>query len=468
MNKQEIIRRNIIADLSEGVMAIRYNGRIEIVNDAARKILGMQEAEERLEGRPFASFFFSDERNDAFTQTVLDTIYGREKSQESYVTYYTEDTEKHLRIVSSYLRDEEELIGIVLVISDISELTRMRDAIKAMEAIRALNQKLELRNRLLKETFGRYLSDDIVREILDTPDGMKMGGQRRRITIMMSDLRGFTMMCERMEAASVVTMLNHYFACMYEEIEKYGGTIIEFLGDGMFIIFGAPVEKENHAKDAVAAAIAMQNRMKEVNEWNASHGYEQLSMGIGINTDEVILGNIGSERRTKYGVMGSAVNLTGRIESYTTDGQILISEAVRAELGEDIRIRGELKVSPKGVKHEISLFDISGIGAPYHIRKEEHADTAAELLEKPVKIKFAVLDGKHAGSFDHTCFITALSDDMVCISGGSVNVFDNILIDEAGGIYAKAVRAEDCTAELVFTGKPAGFRQWKEDLLNEK
>ena len=110
---------------------------------------------------------------------------------------------------------------MVLVISDITELTELRDAVRAAQTIRGLNRQLELRNRVLQETFGRYLSDDIVREILDSPEGWRLGGHRQRLTILMSDLRGFTAISERMEPQDLISMLNHYFSEMYEEIERF-------------------------------------------------------------------------------------------------------------------------------------------------------------------------------------------------------------------------------------------------------
>ena len=409
MDGHQTIRESIITDMSEGVMAIRYNGIIELANDAALAVL--EKEREELTGRSFASCFFDDERNDAFAQTVLDAIYEKRRRMESYVSYFCGDKEKQLRVVSSYLRENGKLIGIILVLSDITELNRMRDAVKAMERIRSLNEQLELRNRLLKETFGRYLSDDIVREILDTPDGMKMGGSRRRITIMMSDLRGFTMMWERMEPERLITMLNHYFAEMYEEISRYGGTIIEFLGDGMFIIFGAPTPCEDHASNAVAAAVAMQKRMKYVNEWNEEHGFERLSMGIGINTDNVILGNIGSERRTKYGVMGAAVNLAGRIEGCTTGGQILVSPTTRAAVGKDLIVRSEFSMSFKGVRGDITISEAGGIGGPYGLYLEEEEKKEKDefrALPVPCPVRFFKMDGKQVGEREYRGELLAL------------------------------------------------------------
>ena len=458
MDGHQTIRESIITDMSEGVMAIRYNGIIELANDAALAVL--EKKREELTGRSFASCFFDDERNDAFAQTVLDAIYEKRRRMESYVSYFCGEKEKQLRVVSSYLRENGKLIGIILVLSDITELNRMRDAVKAMERIRSLNEQLELRNRLLKETFGRYLSDDIVREILDTPDGMKMGGSRRRITIMMSDLRGFTMMCERMEPERLITMLNHYFAEMYEEISRFNGTLIEFLGDGMFVIFGAPAVTQTHASDAVAAAIGMQKRMKAVNEWNAARGYEHLSMGIGINTDSVILGNIGSERRTKYGVMGAAVNLAGRIESYTTEGQILISSATRAMISEELTVSFTRKISPKGVQGEITVYEISGIGAPYNIVQEKKRDFPV-MLSAAVQIGYFLLEGKHVMGDRKEGRILAVSrEEAVMETEEKTTVYDNLKLDVGDGLYAKITQCDGNRLMLRFTAKPVNFDSW--------
>ena len=467
MNEQQTIRESILTDMSEGVMAIRYNGRIELANDAALSIL--EKTREELTGRSFASCFFMDERNDAFAQCVLDAIYEKRRRMESYVSYFCGDREKELRVVSSYLRENGQLIGIILTLSDITELNRMRDAVKAMEKIRSLNAQLELRNRLLKETFGRYLSDDIVREILETPDGMKMGGSRRRVTVLMSDLRGFTMMCERTEPEPLITMLNHYFAEMYEEIRRYGGTIIEFLGDGMFIIFGAPVASETHASDAVAAAVAMQKRMERVNEWNEQHGFERLSMGIGINTDNVILGNIGSEQRTKYGVMGAAVNLAGRIEGLTTEGQILVSPTTREAVGDALMVETEFPMSFKGVKGEIIISEVKGIGGSYGLFLEEE-DTGVDdprPLPAPAAVRFFRMDGKQVEETAASGEITAVSEKQAVLkTAAEVAVFDNLRLDVFGELDVKVTGCEmsaggkEKLLRLTFTAKPEGFSEW--------
>lgn len=449
--------------MSEGVMAISHNGIIELVNGAALTILGRKE--EELIGNLFALCFFDEAENDEFTETVLDAIRHRRTRQERYVPYFCGKSEKRLRVVSSCLHNNGLVKGIVLVISDVTELFDLRDAMKAMSEIRALNAKLEIRNKLITETFGRYLSDDIVREILDTPDGMKMGGMRRCVTILMSDLRGFTMLCERTEPKALISMLNHYFEEMYEEISRYKGTIIEFLGDGMFILFGAPSVSTTHADDAVACAIAMQNRMRAVNEWNIANGYEPLSMGIGINTGDVILGNIGSEKRTKYGVMGPVVNLAGRLESLTTGGMILISQETREAVSEDLEIEKSFSCRMKGVRDETQIHHVTGIGGTYGLHLKNVQDELTELVE-PVHLKVHVLKDKSVSDKTVDCEITAVSVSQIEIrTGGSLQIYDNLMIDTVFDLYAKVVRIDGNNSyTLAFTAKGEGFDRWIGDL----
>ena len=189
---------------------------------------------------------------------------------------------------------------------------------KRIEAeLQHLAEQVELRNKFIRETFGRYLTDEVVSTVLESPTGLQIGGEKRKVTMLMSDLRGFTSMSERLPPARVVAMLNRYLTTMVEVIKKYHGTIDEFIGDAIFILFGAPTWAEDDAHRAVACAVAMQLAMDRVNEQNRQEDLPELEMGIGIHTGQVVLGNIGSSERMKYGVVGSHVNLTSRIQSHT-------------------------------------------------------------------------------------------------------------------------------------------------------
>ena len=448
MKDTELIRENIIRDMSDGAFVIGLDGRIIYVNPAALAICDM--TEEELTGRTFAECFFDYPENDAFAQSVLDAIYESGNHHESIVPLRTKNASRLLRVTTSFLKENDRRVGVIAVLSDITELNDLRDAVKAMNRIKELNKTLEIRNRLIQETFGRYLSDDIVRTILETPDGLAMGGKRRDVTVLMSDLRGFTSICERMEASSVLVMLNRYFEAMYAEIERYGGTLLEFMGDGLFVVFGAPVASDDHASKAVACAVAMQKRMAEVNAWNESNGFTRLAMGIGLNTGPVIVGNIGSERRTKYGVMGRNVNLAGRAESYTADGDILITPETKAAVREELVIDREIRVTPKGVNEPIVLSYVRGIGAPYGLCLESKVEEPIPLTE-PVTVYFRPVRGKHVAEETRKGVATASSKTRAVIETEPIPDADSILFDGSGDrICAKIVARTATTITVAF------------------
>ncbi len=248
----------------------------------------------------------------------------------------------------------------------------------------------------IRKTFGRYLSDSVVANLLESPDGLTIGGECRKITILTSDLRGFTALAERLHPKQVVKALNLYLEDMAEVIAQYQGTIDEILGDGILVLFGAPTAREDDAKRAVACAVAMQLAMSRVNEKMEQLGFPKLAMGIGINTGEVVVGNIGSEKRAKYTVIGSQVNLTFRIESYTVGGQILISKSTLKEVDSIVRSDRQKEIKPKGVKEPITIYEVGGIGGEYNLflGKEEEV---FHSLPKEIGMQFhyALLDGKH-------------------------------------------------------------------------
>ena len=246
----------------------------------------------------------------------------------------------------------------------------------------------------IRKTFGRYLTAQVVANLLENPEGLKLGGERRKITILTSDIRGFTAQSERLSPEEVIKIINLYLGYMADVITKYQGTIDEFMGDGILVLFGAPTAREDDAKRAVACAVAMQLAMNAVNEKMKELGLPPLQMGIGINTGEVVVGNIGSEKRCKYGVVGSQVNLTYRIESYTTGGQIFISVATLKEVGSIVRIDGQKEVQPKGVKEPITIYEIGGIDGEYNLFLSKEEEVFFPLLEE-LPIQYMLLAGKH-------------------------------------------------------------------------
>ncbi|MDY7011995.1 MAG: adenylate/guanylate cyclase domain-containing protein [Cyanobacteriota bacterium] len=246
----------------------------------------------------------------------------------------------------------------------------------------------------IRKTFGRYLTDEVVANLLESPEGLKLGGKRQKITILASDLRGFTALSERMPPEEVVTVLNLYLKAMLETIKMHQGTIDKFLGDGILVHFGTPTVGENDAQRAVACAIAMQLSIQEVNKKLSQLELPLLEMGIGIHTGECVVGNIGSELHAEYTVIGNHVNLAFRIETYCTGNQILISEQTLKEVGlANLRVDSQKEVKPKGVKEAISIYEIGAISGKYNLFLPKDDEHFIRLREE-MPLLYLVVEGK--------------------------------------------------------------------------
>lgn len=340
---------------------------------------------------------------------------------------------------------------------------------------RGAKKAMAARSRFIQETFGRYLSDEVVRRLVASPEGLKLGGERRRITIMMSDLRGFSAICERTTPEAVVNMLNNYLGAMTEVIFKYGGTIDEFIGDAILALFGAPEARDDDALRAVACAVEMQLAMELVNQHLREQCLPEVEMGIALNTGDVVVGNIGSERRSKYGVVGTHVNLTGRIESLTLGGQILISESTLLEVGGSVEtgIRHEIKA--KGFAEPVPVHEIRAVGAPYNLRMPEVAVELAELAT-PLEVDYSVLEGKVIAEVVRRGALVAVSSsaaDLRCDEALPTLANLRLVVARPGGdraahqLYAKVVdrpAPPGCCA-LVFTSAPVELREYFEALV---
>lgn len=313
---------------------------------------------------------------------------------------------------------------------------------------RRAHARAEQEREFVRQTFGRYLTEQVVQQLLDSPDGLKLGGQRGFVTIMMTDLRGFTSMCGAMEPEDVVRLLNHYLETMTRIITRYGGTIDEFIGDAILVVFGAPLPLEHAEKRAVACAIEMLNAMPEVNRWNAAHRLPEVEMGIGIHSGEVVLGNIGSELRAKYGIVGATINLTSRVESFTVGGQVLISETTRERCGDGLTLGVSQVVSPKGVKGTLTIHEALGVGAPFDVKLE----AANEELTPPVfplTFRFGTVVSKQVGALDRVARLEALSEvglelkidgELAALSDLQLRIVDGDGL-KPGELYGKVLEA---------------------------
>jgi adenylate cyclase len=318
------------------------------------------------------------------------------------------------------LPDERELLARVRhhsagYVSRIERDAAQAELRASHEALRRLNQDLQLRNRFIQETFGRYLDDDVVDELLHDPQGLEMGGEKRVVTILMADLRGFTSMSERLEADQVVQLLNLFLGAMADVITRHRGMIDNFLGDSILAVFGVPRAGDDDAARAVACALELQRAMPGLNETLQREGLPAVEMGIAVHTGMVVLGNIGSDRRAKYGVVGSHVNLVARIEGTSVGGQVLVSEATLRECGSSrLIVREELSIRAKGFRDPIVVHDVVGVQGADEIRLATR-DLDWTPIDPGIPVLLWPLEGKSVGA-------DAIEGVLVRAGGGAVSV----------------------------------------------
>jgi adenylate cyclase len=206
-----------------------------------------------------------------------------------------------------------------------------------------------------RDAFARFVPESVVSEVLAQADGLRLGGVRRHATVLFSDLRGFTTFSEGREPDETIEILNRYLTAMTDAILEHGGTLVSYMGDGIMAVFGAPLEQSDHADRAIAAARDMLHRMVGFNQSMQDQGKgDGFKMGIGLNTGDVMSGNVGSERRLEYTTIGDTTNTASRIEGMTkgTPHQLFIAESTYAGLQtppDDLVVVGDFPVRGRAV-----------------------------------------------------------------------------------------------------------------------
>jgi len=214
--------------------------------------------------------------------------------------------------------------------------------------------------RLVKRLFSRYVSPDVYARLLRDPAVASLGGERRTMSVLFSDIRGFTSVSERGEPEAIVAQLNEYFSRMVPIVFANKGTLDKFVGDMIMALFGAPVADDRHADHAVQTAIAMVRELETLNaEWRLA-GRPTLDIGIGVNSGDMVAGNVGSESIMSYTVIGDQVNLGARLESLNKEygTRILVSEATRKLLTEPCGLRPLGQVTVKGKTHAVDIYEV--------------------------------------------------------------------------------------------------------------
>ena len=253
---------------------------------------------------------------------------------------------------------------------EVGELTR---------AFNEMGDSLQQKQRV-QNAFGRYVNDYVLNQLLEGPEEEGRSGIEREVTILFADIRGFTHLSEGLKAHKVVALLNEIFQLVSDRILERGGTIDKFIGDSVMAYFGAPVTQPDHALRALSAAIDIQQAVAARMRANRQSGADAsealpVEIGIGIHTGVVVVGNIGSDRRTDFTAVGDAVNVAHRLEKLARPGEILVSEAVQRVVRAAARLRfeGERQLSGREEPVHVYSVEIDGRGASAEPRSPLHA-----------------------------------------------------------------------------------------------
>jgi class 3 adenylate cyclase len=277
---------------------------------------------------------------------------------------------------------------------DVALPVRSRDEVGLLT--RRFNDMIAgLRQRdFIRSAFGRYVSPEVAQALLESPEGLRLGGAKREVTVLMSDLRGYTRFAEQGAPEEVMAILNEYLGRMADVVIAHGGTINEFIGDAIFAVFGAPIAHPDHAERAAGAALAMQRALEDVNAAHAERGLPRFEMGIGVNTGEAVVGNIGSEQRAKYAVVGNAVNVAARVEGATVGGQVYITRATLDRIREGADVEGPTHVNVKGLGEPLALYELRAMRGRFAGSLPARAADAGRSVEVELPIGCWIIDGK--------------------------------------------------------------------------
>jgi len=322
-------------------------GQIHYFNRAALERLGLKE---ELVGKPFEKVF-----NTSLGKKVLRAIneadvQGEAKPGIEGIMKRKEDEDMDFRLNISPLRGKRgKKEGLTLLFTD---QTHERQLQSKMESV------VEER-RIVKDMFARYLSNDIVQTLVDRPDLVKPGGDKKMATILFADIRGYTSFSETKDPEYIIDVLNAYFSEAVEIIIKYKGYIDKFIGDAIMAAWGVPIfSEEDDARAAVECAVELQELVnsKERNFFtgDASH----LRVGIGMHTGPLIAGNLGSSRRMDYSVIGDTVNVAARLEGVAGPGQVIITQKTRDLIGDKFKVKALEPVQVKGKVKPLNIYNV--------------------------------------------------------------------------------------------------------------
>ncbi len=380
VKQQEQMQRDILRSLSNGVISTDNAGKIIAVNESAKQLLGFSE-KDSLEGMSVREVLRFKEGD--FAKWFRDALEAAdEKARQQY---YPDRT-----LLSRGSEQQRSVNLSVNTIADAADNTKVRGALVVMDDISD--------EKRLKSTMYRYMTQELAEELLKLDDA-KLGGDRKDVTVLFSDIRSYTALTEKLKAEEVVSMLNEYFESMVDAVFRHKGTLDKYIGDAIMAVFGSPLPLEDHAWRAVQTSLDMRERLVEFNKLRTAANKEIIRIGIGIHSDSVISGNIGSSKRMEFTAIGDGVNLGSRLESaskqYGCD--IIMSENTYHPCADRVRVRELDKIIVKGRTQPVSIYEVVGLNSdPIPALQEQIIDLYHKGRQLYLKRDFALAIGQFA------------------------------------------------------------------------
>ncbi|MBU1433298.1 GAF domain-containing protein [Myxococcota bacterium] len=336
---------SILQSMSNGVITLNANNEIVTANHAALHLFHKENKRDEIIGIAARRFFsgqntwiaesIENVRSTGETDNSLDVdLWLNQQASEGRGHQRREKASVNLSIQA--LKDSKhQHLGCLLILEDITQEKRLRG------------------------TMARYLTKELADQLLDEDSEAMLGGKIQRATVLFTDIRSFTTISEQMGAQKTVTMLNEYFSIMVDSVLENGGILDKYIGDAIMAVFGAPIVGEQDADNALITAISMLRSLEVFNRERQEKGEQPVFMGVGINTDEILSGNIGSLKRMDYTVIGDGVNLASRLEGANKlyGSQILLSELTRRALKHSYLLRKVDLTRVKGKKEPVAIFE---------------------------------------------------------------------------------------------------------------
>ncbi|MEB3279924.1 MAG: adenylate/guanylate cyclase domain-containing protein [Lyngbya sp.] len=344
VRQQEQMQRDILRSLTNGVISTDRNGKIIATNECARELLGLTEADVTADRYVPDLIHLKEGDFTKWFETALHPKEAKDRQQ-----YYPDQT-----LLSGATAEPLSINLSINSMSDVSDPKKVRGVLVVMEDISGEKE--------VKNLIYRYMTPEVAEQLLASGD-IGLGGKRKHVTVLFSDIRSYTTLTEKLQAEEVVTMLNEYFEEMVDTVLSYKGTLDKYIGDALMAVFGSPAPLEDHPWMAMQAAVEMRYRLEKFNQARVAQGLMPISIGMGLHSDEVVSGNIGSSKRMELTSIGDGVNLASRLEGtskqYGTD--IIISDNAYHPYKDRLIVRELDYITVKGKSQPVKIYELVGI-----------------------------------------------------------------------------------------------------------